>query len=393
MLVGDITSHESDSWRSKVAFGERTLEGAKAVSTLRITREFIPEKRRLRTILAPWRSLLVKRALNFDSLESRQLLTGLTPAQLRQFYGLNKVYNQNPASEGAGISIAVVVPYDNPTAAQDVANDFDRPYHLPALNLTTYNLGVAGYQPSLGWSTEAETDIEMIHTIAPLAHIDLVEAIDSGLPELMAADRYAASLLGVAVVSDSWGSPEFTTENQLDQDLTAPGVTFVAATGDNQVPEYPAVSPDVIAVGGTCVSGKSEIAWGPSGGGESQIYPGRQTPDVRMAVNSINMTGTSVSAPLFAGLVGIADALREQNGLGALSTSQVRSSMDSVYGTKQYHNDFNVINGAHGGHQRSVPAAGLRSPKAAGLIGLLSGLSEPITPHFKVKLAGTRVHR
>ncbi len=252
-------------------------------------------------------NLLVKCKLSFDSLESRQLLTGLTPVQLRQFYGLNHVYNQNPASKGAGISIAVVVPYDNPAAANDVAKYFDAPYDLPALSLTTYNLGAAGYQPSIAWSGEAENDIEMIHLIAPLAHIDLVEATDSGLRELMEADQYAASLPGVVVVSDSWGVPEFPTENQVDSYISAPGVTFVAATGDNGLPEYPAASPDTIAVGGTWVRGKSEVAWSNSGVGASQYYPGRQVPDVSMAVNSAMFTGTSVSAPLFAGLVGIAE--------------------------------------------------------------------------------------
>lgn len=312
------------------------------------------------------------RRLYFDSLESRRLLSGLTPAQLETFYGLNHVYDQNPASRGAGISIAVVVPYDNPTAAHDVSNDFDRPYHLPALSLTTYNLGVAGYQPDLGWSTEAETDIEMIHSIAPLAHIDLVEAVDDGLQELMVADQYAASLPGVVVVSDSWGSPEFTTENQLDQYVSASGVTFVAATGDFKVVDYPAISPNVIAVGGTYVSGNKEVAWSQSGAGLSQIYPGRQAPDVSMAVNSITMTGTSVSAPLFAGVVGIADALRVQNGLGALSTLDVRSRLNSLFGTQESHNLFNNITATRGAHRGSNLTTGLGSPKASLLIDQLS---------------------
>ena len=221
---------------------------------------------------------LVKRKLSFDSLESRQLLSGLTPNQLQQHYGLDQVYNQNPATQGAGITIAVVVPYDNPTAATDVAKYFDAPYHLPALSMATYNLGQPGYQPSLAWSGEAENDIEMIHTIAPLARIDLVEATDSGLQALLEADQYAATLPGVVVVSDSWGVPEFASESQLDMYLSAPGVTFVAATGDNGVANYPAASPSVIAVGGTWVSGKSEVAWSNSGAGVSQVYPGRQVP-------------------------------------------------------------------------------------------------------------------
>jgi subtilase family serine protease len=315
---------------------------------------------------------LAKRDLCFDSLESRQLLSGLTPAQLRRFYGLNHVFNQNPSTKGAGVSIAVVVPYDNPSAARDVARYFDGPYHLAGLSLTTFNLGVAGNQPSLAWSTEAESDIEMIHSIAPLADIDLVEATDDTLQSLMEADRYAASLPGVVVVSDSWGIPEFTAENQLDQYVSAVGVTFVAATGDDGVPDYPAVSPNVIAVGGTWVSGNSAAIWNNSGAGMSQVYAGRRVPDVGMAVNSTVLTGTSVSAALFAGLVGIADALRLHQGLSALSTADVRSRMESVIGTNQYHNDFNEVTHGRGSHRETDPAAGLGSPKAPGLIALLS---------------------
>jgi hypothetical protein len=233
--------------------------------------------------------------------------------------------------------------------------------------------------------------------MAPLAHIDLVEAIDNGLQELMEADQYAATLPGVVVVSDSWGVPEFATENQLDTYLSAPGVTFVAATGDNGVPNYPAASPNAIAVGGTWVSGNSEAAWSSSGAGVSQVYPGRKIPDVSMAVNSANFTGTSVSAPLFAGLVGIADALRIQSGLTPLSTADVRSRMNSVVGTTQYRSDFNDITRGHGAHLGPDSTTGLGSPKAPGLVALLSGSSSGVTPseqsHRNVKVRVSRPHK
>ena len=55
------------------------------------------------------------------------------------------------------------------------------------------------------------------------------------------------------------------------------GVTFLAATGDNGHPgQYPAYSPDVIAVGGTSLhlyandTVASELPWSGSGGGVSQ---------------------------------------------------------------------------------------------------------------------------
>ncbi len=306
-----------------------------------------------------------RHVLHFEPLEDRQLLSGLIPSQLQEFYRLNAVYNHDPATRGAGVSIAVVVPFDDPTADQDITAYFDRPNHLAPLSLTTYNLAGSDSQQSLVWSTEAEIDVEMIHTIAPLAHVDLVEAVDNGLLELMRADQYAASLPGVVAVSVCWGAPEYATESQLDPYLSAPGVTFIAASGDLGYVQYPSASPDVIAVGGTWVSGTNETAWPSSGAGASLAYPGRTVPDLSMAVDSSEGLGTSVSAPLFAGIVGIADALREQDGLPTLSAPEVRELMNSVVRTPEYRAAFNHVGG------RS--STGLGSPKAPGLIALLDG--------------------
>ena len=90
----------------------------------------------------------------------------------------------------------------------------------------------------------------------------------------------AAGLSGVSVVSMSWGSSEFGGESLYDADFTTPkghqGVTFVASTGDQGSPgEFPAYSPNVLAVGGTSLylnatgSYGSEEAWSGSGGGTS----------------------------------------------------------------------------------------------------------------------------
>ena len=96
--------------------------------------------------------------------------------------------------------------------------------------------------------------------------------------QLFTAVRTAANLPGVSVVSMSFGGPE--NMSQLTDDSSTfttptghPNVTFVASTGDTQaehIPgagEYPAFSPNVVAVGGTTLSlnpdnsYKSEVGW------------------------------------------------------------------------------------------------------------------------------------
>ena len=115
--------------------------------------------------------------------------------------------------------------------------------------------------------------------MAPGAQIVLVEANSQSLSDLMAGVVTAANQPGVSVVSMSWGFAEgqavFAQDEALyDGDFTTPaghqGVTFLASTGDYGTadPEYPAFSPNVVAVGGTSLylnadnSYNSETGWG-----------------------------------------------------------------------------------------------------------------------------------
>ena len=98
----------------------------------------------------------------------------------------------------------------------------------------------------------------------------------------MAAVNYARSVSGVVAVSMSWGGGEFSSELADDGNFTTPsghgGVTFVAASGDKGAPpDWPATSPNVLAVGGTSLNAtinsqtgvatyNSESGWGDSSG-------------------------------------------------------------------------------------------------------------------------------
>ena len=92
----------------------------------------------------------------------------------------------------------------------------------------------------------------------------------------MAAVKAASGTAGVSVVSMSWGVNEFSGETAYDSAFTTPGITYLAASGDSAGVEYPAASPDVVAVGGTTLtlsgtgSYGSETAWVDSGGGYSR---------------------------------------------------------------------------------------------------------------------------
>ena len=123
--------------------------------------------------------------------------------------------------------------------------------------------------------------MEWAHAIAPGANILLVEAASDNSPDLLTGVHYAAAQPGVSVVSMSWATGEFTGETSLDDYFTTPtghnGVTFVAASGDDGSARanWPSVSADVLAVGGTQLSTDAagdylgETGWSGSGGGLS----------------------------------------------------------------------------------------------------------------------------
>src|SRR5262249_33678581 len=114
----------------------------------------------------------------------------------------------------------------------------------------------------------------------PKANILLVEGSSASFGDMLTAVNYASNASGVVAVSMSWGAGEFSFETALDDYFTTPsghgGVTFIASSGDAGAPPgYPAISPNVLAVGGTSLfldgagNGSSESGWSGSGGGIS----------------------------------------------------------------------------------------------------------------------------
>ncbi len=210
--------------------------------------------------------------------------TGYSPAQIRHAYGFDQITfnNGTVAGDGSGTTIAIVDAYDDPRIANDL-HQFDLYYGLPdPPNFTKVNQNGGTSLPAAnaGWITEIALDVEWAHAIAPGASILLVEAASASMTNLLTAVNYARNAAGVVAVSMSWGGGEFSGEQSYDSYFTTPsghiGVTFLAASGDSGSPVgYPAISPNVVAVGGTTLtlgaggSYGSESGWSGSGGGIS----------------------------------------------------------------------------------------------------------------------------
>jgi len=287
----------------------------------------------------------------------------------------------NPTG-GSG-AIALVEAYDYPTAANDLAV-FSSHFGLPPANLAI--VYATGTKPppdpfAGGWDAEQALDMEWAHAMAPQAKIFLVQAASQDLSDLLTAEQVASNAVtaaGGGEVSNSWGYPEQSSYNLDDSYFTSPGVVYFASSGDYPFTlSYPAVSPNVIAAGGTSLqrdgSGNftGEVYWdnfcGGGGGGLSTIEnrpsyqdviasivgTHRGVPDISSDADCLTgpavydstpwngqvpgwfqAGGTSVSSPTLAGIANVA---------GAADTAAALAEIYTDYGTIEYSREYRDI--------------------------------------------------
>ncbi len=197
---------------------------------------------------------------------------GLTPALLHAAYSL-----PTATFPSAQQTVAIVDAFNDPTAEADLAV-YDKEFGLPAC--TTSNgcfrkLNEEGATSPLpatngGWSTEITLDVQMAHAICQSCHVMLVEANSTSFADLGAAVD-AAVKAGATEVSNSYGGAEGSGYSAFNAPYNHPGVVITASagdcgyynegcSGDVEAANFPASSPDVVAVGGTSLS-KSGESW------------------------------------------------------------------------------------------------------------------------------------
>jgi hypothetical protein len=273
--------------------------------------------------------------------------------------------------------------------------------------------------------------------MAPGAKILLVEASSANDSDLFTAVNTARNYPGVSVISMSWGGDESSSDLSHNASFTTPAghspITFVASSGDtgaygargSKIAGYPAASPNVLAVGGTSLSVDSvgnylsESGWGSgstsffnggSGGGISkfQSQPDYQhgivtqsttfralpdvaflgDPDTGVAVYDsydspadpwIKIGGTSLAAPMWAGLLAIADQGRLLNGLPALDG--IHDTLPMLYDlpASDFHDITTGNNGFPAGPGFDL-VTGRGTPIVDRVVAGLIGSPIPVTP-------------
>ncbi|HYB23157.1 MAG TPA: S53 family peptidase, partial [Solirubrobacteraceae bacterium] len=246
---------------------------------------------------------------------------GLRPQDLHSAYLL-------PTSAANAQTIALVDAYNDPSAEADLASYSDE-FGLPACTAANgcfkqvNQEGETGNPPfpktveelesalkggkgaeaeeAIGWSVEISLDIETAHAVCQNCHIMLVEANSPTFANLEAAEN-AAARVGATEISNSWGGPECVVVGDCASSsaFNHPGIVITAAAGDEgyldwleesgpSFADFPASSPQVVAVGGT------RLALGPDGewAGETVWNDGGEREGVKEGVGA---TGGGCSA-------------------------------------------------------------------------------------------------
>jgi uncharacterized protein (TIGR03437 family) len=301
----------------------------------------------------------------------------LVPEDVATIYNIAPLYKDG--LDGAGQSIVIVG-----QSAVDPADlqAFKTRHNLPANDpkMITYSTD-PGYTSS---ELEGVLDLEWAGAIAPKAALYYVYGTSA-----FSAMSYAINLNIAPVISVSYGTCETNVSPQfyraLAQQANAQGITIVASSGDSGgascdrqgvaplatkglLPSFPAILPEVTAIGGTqfdegagdywgknsanfgsALSYIPEKAWNESstaglfssGGGISRIYPKpawqiasgitdakfRHYPDISLSAAShdgyiityqkglASVYGTSAGAPTFAGIVALLNQYQVANGV------------------------------------------------------------------------------
>ncbi|MBV8171019.1 MAG: S53 family peptidase [Candidatus Eremiobacteraeota bacterium] len=200
---------------------------------------------------------------------------GYGPTQLQSAYSLPS------ATQGLGQVVAIVDAYDDPNAESDLAVYRSTFGLAPCTTgngcfIKVNQNGVASGYPSAdsGWALEISLDLDMVSAVCPKCDIILVEANSNFDSDLYTADDTAATTCGANVVSNSWGGPEYSSEQLDESNFNHVGVVMTFASGDNGYESsYPSSSQYVTSVGGTSLSGGppwSETVWSGSGSWCSQ---------------------------------------------------------------------------------------------------------------------------
>jgi subtilase family serine protease len=197
---------------------------------------------------------------------------------------------------------------------------------------------------NVGWGQEIALDLDMASAVCPECAIVLVEGNSSSLSDLGAAVTTAAGRAGVVAISNSYGTSREYYTTSAAAPYNQPGKAVTVSSGDSGYGiSFPDNLSTIVAVGGTSLTFSgglpSEKAWSKAGSGcsayvskptfqvgvvSSSICKNRASADISAVADPAHgvavydsygstgdanwyvFGGTSVSAPIIAGMFALA---------------------------------------------------------------------------------------
>lgn len=282
-------------------------------------------------------------------------------AQLINLYNVPTIAN----TLNKQVKIAIVVAFSYPGLLKDLnvywQNSINFGENSTPPKVTVYTMPGAKFNSE--WAQEECLDLQMVCTINPNANIFVVEAKSDSFTDLFTAVDYATNTIQADVVSMSWGINDSTTLTTHASHFTNPAVCYCAASGDNNNASWPSVLSNCISVGGTTllwtpntVTPRTEFAWEYAGCGYAISVPQpayqknitginnkyRVVPDVSLIANDLTCVytvykgswygvgGTSVSTPIFAAMLSLANQQRFNQSKGPLTTVFTNTPTNNV---------------------------------------------------------------
>jgi len=298
----------------------------------------------MKTFLAPFASII-----NPNPLFPPQMFNG---PQLVELYNVPNV----PVSTGRKqVKIVVVVAYTYSGLLSDLKTYWQNQINFgpnstpPKVNVYT----MPGAVYNTGWAQEECLDVQMVCTINPNASIWVVEAKSDSITDMVAAVNYANKTLNADVISMSWGTDDANFFSAYNNYFTNTNTCYCAASGDSNNVSWPSVSSNCMSIGGTSLlwtpkseNKRTEFSWTSAGCGyatsiakptyqntvSSIVGNHRAIPDVSLIANQntgvyavfrgswYSFGGTSVSTPIFAATLSIANQARFNQGKSGLTT-------------------------------------------------------------------------
>ncbi|MCU1596120.1 MAG: peptidase [Frankiales bacterium] len=350
------------------------------------------------------------------------------------------VYEQPSNNTGQGTSLAAFG-WGSPGTVESDLRGFEADNSLPAIPFTVKQIGTPNTTDTAG-VIEWDLDSQAASGMAPNASGMTFYFANAGSSDLLAAaiDTWASDPAGAVQASGSYGLCDafgilgtFDAHEAALTKAAAEGRSFFASTGDNgsgcsaagagvnggtigPVPsaEYPATSPNAIAVGGTVLTTTgspkqrdTEYAWTHGGAGQSYTYAapdyqssldpeftliGRATADVSAQSGDLisgynivsggtreSVGGTSLSAPLWQGMWARVSAAAPSGSAGFAN----RRIYPLVQDATAYAATFtDIILGADGLYT-ALPGydlpTGFGTPRVTGLVTALDGTTTPVS--------------